>query len=211
MDPSEFLFTPYEIGNESNSYGYIQCSCPDDLKPKVLEAIKSKDTPYQHQLVGQIEEEYLVEGLDGEWEDFIKCASLAHESSFPGYWNYLKGIHHGEVGLHLSLPWVNYMKKNEYNPLHCHDGILSYVMWVKVPFFIEDEVQMYPSSKDSKAASTFTFVFGGTQGINQINIPVDNTWEWEMVVFPSDLYHMVYPFQTSDDTRISISGNIHLD
>ena len=37
---------------------------------------------------------------------------------------------------------------------------------------------------------------------------IDKTWEGTIVMFPSWLNHSVYPFYTSDDYRISISGNI---
>jgi hypothetical protein len=37
---------------------------------------------------------------------------------------------------------------------------------------------------------------------------VDNTWEGKMALFPADLNHIVYPFYTSEDYRISISGNV---
>ena len=42
-------------------------------------------------------------------------------------------------------------------------------------------------------------------------IPIDSTWEGHIIMFPANLQHCVYPFYTSDDTRISFSGNILLD
>ena len=35
--------------------------------------------------------------------------------------------------------------------------------------------------------------------------------EGNMLFFPSELHHQVYPFYNCDKTRISISGNIFLD
>jgi len=40
------------------------------------------------------------------------------------------------------------------------------------------------------------------------NIPVDRKYEGVICIFPSTVNHMVYPFKTSDDFRISVSGNI---
>jgi hypothetical protein len=44
--------------------------------------------------------------------------------------------------------------------------------------------------------------------IVQHDMCVDNTWEGKMALFPADLNHIVYPFYTSEDYRISISGNV---
>jgi hypothetical protein len=37
---------------------------------------------------------------------------------------------------------------------------------------------------------------------------VDKEWEGKIALFPAKLNHLVYPFYTSDEPRISISGNI---
>ena len=37
---------------------------------------------------------------------------------------------------------------------------------------------------------------------------IDKSWEGVMILFPADTAHQVYPFYTSDDYRISISGNL---
>ena len=33
----------------------------------------------------------------------------------------------------LSKMWVNYQKQCEYNPLHDHTGVYSFVIWMKIP------------------------------------------------------------------------------
>ena len=39
-------------------------------------------------------------------------------------------------------------------------------------------------------------------------VPADNEWEGKMALFPAQLNHQVYPFYTSDEYEISISGNV---
>ena len=41
-------------------------------------------------------------------------------------------------------------------------------------------------------------------------VPVDKTYEGTIVMFPSEMLHAVYPFYTSDDYRISVSGNLRI-
>jgi hypothetical protein len=42
------------------------------------------------------------------------------------------------------------------------------------------------------------------------SLDVDKTMEGIWLYFHQSLNHIVYPFYTSDDYRITISGNIHL-
>jgi hypothetical protein len=110
--------------------------------------------------------------------------------------------------------WVNFQKKHEFNPLHNHIGTLSFVIFVKIPYFIAEE-NKNKSSKDSGSplAGTFNFHYVDQYtngGINSFTIPVDKTYEGKMILFPSGLSHSVFPFYTSDEYRVTISGNIFL-
>ena len=83
---------------------------------------------------------------------------------------------------------------------------------VTTDFKLEDErnMQNCKNSRTVKLASTFQFVYTQILG-KVVNFPlfVENGWEGRIVMFPSKLLHIVYPFQTSDDYRISIAGNLH--
>ena len=41
-------------------------------------------------------------------------------------------------------------------------------------------------------------------------LDIDQTWEGVLMMFPAYLKHQVYPFQTCDEHRISIAGNIKI-
>jgi hypothetical protein len=84
------------------------------------------------------------------------------------------------------------------------------VIWHKVPYKIEDERARFPHMKqDEIRAGHFAFLTTNELGqIMSIEIPADKTWEGKMALFPANLNHLVYPFYTSDDYRISISGNV---
>jgi hypothetical protein len=54
----------------------------------------------------------------------------------------------------------------------------------------------------------FAFLYSDSiGGINPFSIPVDKNMENNVILFPSNFYHMVYPFFSSDGYRISVSGN----
>lgn len=50
-------------------------------------------------------------------------------------------------------------------------------------------------------------------GVLEVKVPTmvvaaDRTWESRMLMFPARMAHCVYPFYTSKDYHISVSGNI---
>ena len=89
---------------------------------------------------------------------------------------------------------INYQKKGEYIPMHEHDGVLSYNIWMRLP-----------------SKSIFEFNYNSIIGRNLSNIIyLDKKDEGTVVLFPSLLQHIVYPFHNTTKTRISIAGNIVL-
>jgi len=106
--------------------------------------------------------------------------------------------------------WVNYQKKHEFNPIHDHGGVFSFVYWVKIPYDIEEEMQLeFVKRSNTPAASVFSFIYTDILGrCRQRNLNLTEMDQGTLVFFPARLTHQVYPFFTSDDYRISISGNV---
>ena len=107
---------------------------------------------------------------------------------------------------------MNLQQKYEYNPLHLHQGELSFVIWVNIPYDLEDEKKL-PSmrSQTSPNLPSFKFRFPnfmGPGGMGTHIIEVDKSFEGKLILFPSYLLHEVSPFYTSDGYRISVSGNL---
>ena len=68
----------------------------------------------------------------------------------------------------------------------------------------------YKSHKnEGKIAGNFAFAYNSIEGLTRTEI-IEPT-AGKMILFPSKIYHQVYPFYTSDEYRISISGNVSLD
>jgi hypothetical protein len=116
--------------------------------------------------------------------------------------------------LDLSSGWINLQQKTEYNPMHNHSGLLSFVVWHKIPFLKEKE-DLVGGSKNKavnqeRTNGTFNFVHHDGEKVNCVSLGVDNRWENTIAIFPSDLMHMVYPFYTSDEYRVTFSGNLFI-
>jgi hypothetical protein len=121
--------------------------------------------------------------------------------------NYVKSICFltKSVPLALDKPWMNLQKKHEFIPNHVHDGVLSYSCWVNVPYDLDKELK---NNERLDYASLFQFSYSNILGIySNKTLPIDKTWEGKIIIFPAGLTHCVYPFYTSDDYRVSVSGN----
>ena len=159
-------------------------------------------------LAGQITKEYQITKSLPLLNPYLEEMGRAYQKE----WNYYPKENPNDNNLKVESVWVNMQKKLEVNPLHNHDGTLSFVAWLYVPFKLEDErkVENVKNSRTVELASTFQFVYTTALG-NIVNMPlfVESGWEGRIVMFPAKLLHMVYPFQTTDDYRISIAGNLH--
>ena len=159
-------------------------------------------------LAGQITKEYEISKSRQLLDPYLEDMGRAYQKE----WEYYPKENPNDNKLKVESVWVNMQKKLEVNPLHNHDGTLSFVAWLHVPFKLEDERNM-PNCKNSRTvelASTFQFVYTTALGtIANCPMFVESGWEARIVMFPSKLLHIVYPFQTSDDYRISIAGNLY--
>lgn len=106
--------------------------------------------------------------------------------------------------LEFNQPWVNIQKQNEFVPNHIHEGILSYVVWVQIPEAISFK---NPTDVSGHFEFTYSNILGKAIGKT---VGLDKTFEGKIMLFPAGLRHCVYPFLNSEDTRISISGNVML-
>jgi hypothetical protein len=108
--------------------------------------------------------------------------------------------------LALGTAWFNFQKKYEFVPVHVHHGIYSFVIWLDIPYEIEEELSF------GKLASCFKFIYTSITGrpLNKV-LPVSKEWVGKILIFPSSLQHVVYPFYTSSGIRVSLSGNIILN
>jgi hypothetical protein len=82
--------------------------------------------------------------------------------------------------------------------------VLSYSAWINIPYDKEDE-----HTHGKEFAGCFHFSHQTITGHwSSHEMFIDKSYEGKLMIFPSGLPHCVYPFYSSDDYRISLSGNI---
>ena len=191
---------------------YLIANVPEEITKKLDEVIQAKDlVPANMDLAGNIKSEYLIPEGKQYVYPLIFALIYEHKKKYPQYFKQICGYKgKKEIDLNLQSLWVNFQRKHEFNPVHVHEGLFSFVFWHKIPYKMSDEIARYPNMKaDQVKAGHFAFLQTNEMGrIQSIDLAVDNSWEGKVALFPADLNHAVYPFFTSDDVRITISGNV---
>tara|TARA_R100000005_G_C4938047_1_gene163926 strand:+ start:231 stop:884 length:654 start_codon:yes stop_codon:yes gene_type:complete len=196
---------PFELSKED--YLFL-LKAGDESRDK--EGDEWKANPF---LAGHIKNEYLLDINEKsiEFQRFI--LSVTDHEIFERYKASMNVVNETRPFC-LSKLWINYQKKYEFNPVHIHLGFFSFVIFMKIPYDLEQEDKVYKVTEPTNGGSelrTSRFCFMNIDplyGIKTHAIDVDKSFEGKGFMFRSNQAHTVYPFYTSDDTRITVSGNI---
>ena len=187
------------------------------LEPPVIERlfyyIKTPLNKFNQHLAGNITESNIIVDKDNWFFDNVLTPLINHyDKKYKKF--YQTPVRTTEEHLYLLEKfWVNYQKKHEFNPVHGHKGVFSFVVWLKIPTDYREEHKLkFASHSNMASASNFSFSYSDMLGvINTYAYNLDKNSEGRMLFFPSHLQHQVYPFFTSNKSRISVSGNITYD
>ena len=99
--------------------------------------------------------------------------------------------------------WVVKQLKNEYNPIHYHEGQLSGVGYLRIPKDMNQNKLV--KNKKFKTNGTIDFINGQTHFLSK-SIYNLNPKLGDLLIFPNYLMHTAYPFNV-DGERRSFSFN----
>jgi hypothetical protein len=165
--------------------------------------------PANKQLVGKIQNEHSL-FYGGKDESKMKNHNKLTQDvikyfmdMFRHYlnWNKIK-----EYDLHLNSIWVNQMKEHEYNPVHIHRGTLftglSSVMILSLPSTYGKEY-----SNDEVPQNGKLQILGAANGqFAKIDFQPSLKVR-DFFIFPYDMRHCVYPFNSTNETRRTLAAN----
>ena len=167
---------------------------------------KTKNIRKNDKLIGHIKEEY---ALDHPPMDIINVLVGMIDKRFSKYLSSIRMLTKN-LPFHVDDLWCNFQKKHEFNPPHEHSGVFSFVIFIKIPYTLNKETKCFNLGGDNY---TSKFVFHVINKFGKIEIwplHVDKSFEGKIIFFPASQIHEVFPFYTSDDYRVTISGNIKL-
>ena len=102
------------------------------------------------------------------------------------------------------------MKKHEFNPIHNHGGLVSFILFIQIPFNYKELQNISPgrASNSKRAGAVEFYGVDWERIIDTLYFEVDKTYEKKAFIFPAALQHSVYPFYGTDEYRITVSGNL---
>lgn len=149
---------------------------------------KNEDTQFFADQTSKIFNTYLKYQIK-DWLDYNQIGKTASQK---------------KKGLSTRGLWINYMEKNDFNPIHEHFGDLSFVLFCDVPNEIKIENQKNKTRSSGAGSLSFLYGDGMPEYVCSQNFMPE---KGDFFIFPSKLQHYVHPFK-SDVTRISIAGNM---
>ena len=178
---------------------------------KIYEERKIRDLPATNKfLAGKIKDEFTL--YHNEMNDSSKNFNNVSKKSLDWFQNqfqdYLRVVEKKSVTIRLSSIWVNEMYANEYNPIHTHSSKfskigLSSVMILKLPSGYGEEY----SRPDNPLNGRLQFV-GNSGGQFSFTDFRPDVVVGDFYVFPYDMKHTVYPFNTTEEHRRTLAANV---
>ena len=156
-------------------------------------------------LAGHIKDEFDVP-VTADFSKYISY-SIANNNITN---NYLQKINilSKDAPLYLHSLWMNFQKKYEFNPLHDHSGVFSFIIFMQIPYNLKEELKVFPNA-NGNYTSCLSFIYSDVNGsISDLPCYVDESYLEKMLLFPAKQKHLVYPFYTSNKERITVSGNV---
>ena len=175
---------------------------------------RKKELPKANkQLVGKIQDEVSLFYDGVHTEKMHPHSFLPHETLkwfYSVFHHYLNWNKIGDFKTKINSVWINQMKANEYNPIHIHQGQLysglSSVMIMKLPK--ETGIEY---SAPEKPMNGRLQIIGAANGYFAKTDYSPNTKIADFYVFPYDMRHCVYPFNSTKETRRTLVCNCDVD
>ena len=182
--------------------GKISKKFLDILNKEIDSKVLTKNNDYSSKLASQIKKEIKISN------NFIK-KNLEREIK-KNIKNFLKNEKIKKVkNIKILNLWVVSQFKDEYNPIHYHDGDISGVGYLKVPKNMTKNKLL--KNKKDKTNGTIDFI-NGQRGFLSRSIFNIVPKERDLIIFPNYLMHTAYPFNINAERRsFSFNAKIILD
>ena len=166
---------------------------------QIEKSVISKKNDYSSKLASQIKNELRLSS------SFVR-KNLSKEL-IQNIKNYLKKSEINKIkAIKIINLWVVRQLKNEYNPIHYHDGQLSGVGYLKIPKNMNQNKLV--KNKKFQTNGTIDFINGQKNFLSK-SIYNLNPKLGDLLIFPNYLMHTAYPFNI-DGERRSFSFNVKI-
>ena len=186
-------FGPF-LGKGKLSKKFIKC-----INDKINKSTVNKKNDYSSKLASQIKNEIKLSNKFIQKNSSKELIKNIKKYLIKSELNNVK-----EIKI-ISL-WIVRQFKNEYNPIHYHEGQLSGVGYLKIPKFMTRNKMV--KNKKIKTNGTIDFINGQKNFLSKSIYNLDPKIG-DLMIFPNYLMHTVYPFNI-DGERRSFSFNVKI-
>ena len=183
---------PEEILNQINNY----------VDSIIKNSELSSRLNYGNKLVGDVTQEIKLEHnimQTSGWGNFLSLCVAKWIASELG---------EKITKFNILESWVVRQFKNEYNPIHWHNGHISGAGFLKVPKVLGKHVQEKENQKYK--GGNLQLVHGTKMFLNNSTYTIEPK-VGDFYFFPNYMMHLVYPFKNSNEERRSISFNAKIN
>ena len=181
-----------------DSFSFLSEKMPQNLYQELLSYTqrrrKEETWNYNDKLAGALEQQSSLSDWSPQFEEYVVRLSTQLWSQVyqtcPWDFQETKNV---TPFIRLRNLWVNYQQQYEYNPIHTHTGIVSFVIFTDIPYGSEERESHNRNGAFQLEADV---------------LPVDKTWNGVILMFPSTTKHAVYPFKSTQKERVTVSGNL---
>ena len=161
------------------NFGWLQMKLDPIVMKRINKYIKDhKKISHNHKLAGNITKSNLLEDKDNWlWSNVLYPCVTEYTRHFGE--RVINGVLTKDCRFVLNSLWVNFQKKYEFNPVHDHGGVFSFVIWIKIPFDYKKEKNLpFVKHSNSVKAADFEFLYNDILGrLTTFNYTLDKSKE----------------------------------
>ena len=173
--------------------------------------LKKSERDYLWSLIGEIDitderkKQKQLTDIDNEFANTVLMPYVQTYVNEYGVPFKLNSTHSHD--LCLSRFWSRISTEGDYQSIHDHQSVFTFVIWLQIPFDGNKERNIQPGFRPE--AGDFALVYPDTTGkIKKKNWILTPEMEGTMILFSSDINHTVYPHFSTKDYRVSVAGDV---
>ena len=127
----------------------------------LIEESKKNPQDMKNELAGNIKSSLALDMQSPLLKNFVSYVLPTlidtHIKSFGSPWR--ANSNPDGNNFNLEKLWVNFQRQHEFNPMHDHGGIFSFVIWMKIPTSYEEQRQLPIAKKSNSDSQISNFGF----------------------------------------------------
>ena len=142
-----------------NVGGWLEIELQPQQIDHIWKCIEQKKEIHNKTLVGHIHNSYRLEDIDNIfWKNTLSPLCDKYGDTYDNLGRHIPV--EGKHPYYLNNWWVNYQKQHEFNPLHNHSGVYSFVIWLKIPTDSKVQNDLHiGQNRNGNVVSDFEFAF----------------------------------------------------